>query len=381
MGFQFSDGADVVDQITEIPLPSRMVVPHANGKASCGENKICLSGFIAGPENRLVAATIERLLERVDSAQLPATPVSVVSSLPFVVSLFGPSGVGKTHLALGLVRHWQRRRGEASAEYITAQDFRRLLNDSMSAGSVLAFRERFRSRELIAIDEIHRLPDDEYLLQELRATLDALEEKGAIVVATSTRPLTTLARLSPDLRSRLASGLMLQLAPPGIAARIRIVRQISAALGRPLSDNAVQQLAAGLQGNASRLIGAIFELCAELRQGPDSSSDQAARLLTACDQRLPALREIVSLVARHYGVPQSSLRSNSRKQRLVRARATVVFLARELTKASYEQIGQALGGRDHSTIMHSFRKVERERQHDFALQETLDDLRRLLVSH
>jgi chromosomal replication initiator protein len=65
---------------------------------------------------------------------------------------------------------------------------------------------------------------------------------------------------------------------------------------------------------------------------------------------------------------------------LVRARATVVFLARELTKASYEQIGRALGGRDHSTIMHSFRKVDRERQHDFALQETLDDLRRLLVS-
>jgi chromosomal replication initiator protein len=202
------------------------------------------------------------------------------------------------------------------------------------------------------------------------------------MVATSTRPVTALPTLSPDLRSRLASGLMLQLAPPDIAARIRIVRQISEALGRPLSDNAVEQLAEGLQGNASRLIGAIFELCAELaelRQGTGSSSDGAARLLEACDKRLPTLREIVSLVARHYGVSQKLLRSNSRKQCLVRARATAIFLARDLTKASYEQIGQALGGRDHTTIMHSFRKVERERQHDLAMQETLADLRRLLI--
>jgi chromosomal replication initiator protein len=295
---------------------------------------------------------------------------------PFVLALFGPSGVGKTHMSRGLVRHWQNRRGPSSAEYITAQDFRHLFNEAMSDNSVLAFRERFRTRELLAIDELHRLPGDDYLQQEMRATIDTLEERGAIIAVTSTQPVTALPNLSPDLRSRFASGLMLQLAAPGVAARMRIVQHVSSALGRPLPDEAIQRLASGLHGTASRLIGAIFELCAELQ----NSTDQPDRLLAANDDRRPTLPEIVALVARHYGVQQKLLKSNSRKQRLVRARATVIYLARELSDTSYEQIGRALGGRDHTTIMHNFRKVQRERQHDFALQETLEDLRRILLS-
>ncbi|HEX2473484.1 MAG TPA: helix-turn-helix domain-containing protein, partial [Lacipirellulaceae bacterium] len=109
-------------------------------------------------------------------------------------------------------------------------------------------------------------------------------------------------------------------------------------------------------------------------------TDQPDRLLAAKDDRRPTLPEIIALVARHYSVQQKLLKSNSRKQRLVRARATVIYLARELSDASYEQIGRALGGRDHTTIMHNFRKVQRERQHDFAMQETLEDLRRILLA-
>jgi chromosomal replication initiator protein len=379
LGLQFTDGADVVDQLTEIPLPGRTAVPHANGTVLVGETGVRLPAFIAGPENRLVAATMGWLLHQVDSQPVHPTH-QPAPSLPFVLALFGPSGVGKTHLSLGLVHHWQARRGKDSAEYVTAQDFRRLLNDSMSTRSVATFRDRFRKRELIAIDELHRLPNDEYLLQELRGALDALEERGAMVVVTSTRPVTALPNLSPDLRSRLASGLMLQLASPGMAARMRIVQQFSAALGRPLSDEVVHRLAAGLRGTASRLIGAIFELCAEMQNNARPAADPVGQLFASRDAERPTPREVVAVVARHYGVPQRLLKSNSRKQRLVRARATAIYLARELCQASYEQIGQALGGRDHTTIMHNFRKVERERQHDFAMQETLADLRRILVS-
>jgi chromosomal replication initiator protein len=365
----------VVDQITEIALPGRSVVSHRGGPASADETRVNLPAFVAGPENRLVAATVAQLLDRADSQASLATSDRTYT-LPLVLALFGPSGVGKTHVSRGLVRHWQNRRGPASAEYVTAQDFRRLFNEAMSDNSVLAFRDRFRTRELLAIDELHRLPGDDYLLQELRATVDSLEERGSIIVVTSTQPVTSLSNLSTDLRSRLASGLMLQLAAPGIAARTRIVQHVSSALGRPLPDEVVHRLAAGLHGTASRLIGAIFELCADLRK----STDQAGDLLAAVDSRRPTLPEIVALVARHYGVQQRLLKSSSRKQCLVRARATVIYLARELSDASYEQIGRALGGRDHTTIMHNFRKVQRERQHDFAMQETLEDLRRILLS-
>jgi chromosomal replication initiator protein len=381
LGLQFPDGADVVEQITEIPLPGLRVVAQPSKEVSAGEAGVNLSPvFVAGPENRIVAATFDRLLSQAQPSTDPAaasrTPVR-----PRLLALFGPSGVGKTHLSQGLVRHWQRNRGHAGAEYLTAQDFRHQLNAAMSGDCVLDFRERLRTRELVAIDDVHRLPCDDYLLHEFRSALDALDAHGAMVVVTSTKPVTMLTNLSADLRSRLASGLMLQLAAPGVAARTRIVRLASSALGRSLSDDAVQRLATGLRGTANRVIGAIFELFAELQSTTIATVDDANRLLSAQDARRPTTREIVAVVARHFGVPQKLLKSNSRKQHIVRARATAVYLARELSDESYQQIGRLLGGRDHTTIMHNFRKVQRDRQNDFAMQETLDDLRRVLLTH
>jgi chromosomal replication initiator protein len=225
------------------------------------------------------------------------------------------------------------------------------------------------------------LPDDDYLLRELRYTLDAIEQNGGLLVVTSSRPVVALANLSQDVRSRLASGLMLQLATPGTAARMRIVRQLASALGRPLSDEVIGQLAAGLNSTANQLLGALHELWASLpgQRAPDT--DQSKSLLSARASRHATLPAIVTVVCRHYGVSRKLLKNSSRRQSAVLARATVVYLARELTDASYEQIGAALGGRDHTTIMHNYRKIQHDMQRDLALLESIEDLRRIVLSH
>jgi chromosomal replication initiator protein len=369
----------VVDHITEIPLPGRMFAGRpddANG-ASTG---VTMPAFVAGPENRLVAATLCRWMQPQGAAKSAAQPAPSPGVLPAVLALFGPHGTGKSHLARGLVRHWQTTRGQETADYVTAQDFRRQFTDAIDTDSVVEFRQRLRSRQLLAIDDVHRIPDDDYLLQELRYTLDALEESGHTMVVTSTRPIGTLANMPPDVRARLTSGLMLQLAPPSKAARLRIVRHVSSALNRPLSDEAIHRLAEGLRGAASQLVGALFELCAELPAGQPVGAEHAGRLLSARAARRPDLSEITAVVAKYYKVPQSVVKSKSRKQAAVLARATVTFLARELTGASYQQIGQRLGGRDHTTIMHNYQKIEHELEHDVGLQESVEDMRRILLS-
>jgi chromosomal replication initiator protein len=173
---------------------------------------------------------------------------------------------------------------------------------------------------------------------------------------------------------------MLQLAAPGEAARARIVQHVAAMLRRPLSDDAVSQLAAGLRGTASQLIGALYELYSAVPGGAASGIQDASRLLGDRTARRPALSEIIAIVAKYYSLPQKLLKSSSRKHAVVQGRATAIYLARQLTGASYDQIGRALGGRDHTTIMHSYKKIERERQRDVATQEALDDLRRILLS-
>ncbi|MEX0613187.1 MAG: DnaA/Hda family protein [Pirellulales bacterium] len=367
----------MVDYLTEIPLPGRRLAPPIAGAANRHTN-VAQPTFVAGPENRLVAAMFCRLL---DVARLPsATQANGARLVPAILALFGPSGTGKSHLAQGLVRYWRQLHGDESAEYVTATDFRREYAAAIRDDAILAFRRRVRARQLLAIDDLHHLPADEHLLQELRCTIDAYEEAGGTIVVTSARPASMLANMSPDLRSRLASGLMLQLTAPGTAARVRIIRHASTAMGKPLSDDAAHRLAAGITGTAPDLIGALFELCSAPPDNGISDASRAGQLLAARTARRPALRQIITIVARHTGIPQKQLKSGSRKQSIVLARAIVVYLARELAAASYHEIGRALGGRDHTTIMHNYRKIERDRLDNSLIQESLDELRRFLLN-
>lgn len=362
----------MVEQILEIPLPGRIAAPHSRGPD--GEPAVVIPSFVAGPENRLVATAVNRLLECADREADAACPRDWSAWPPVVLALCGPSGTGKTHLTHALVRHWQQRCGLDAAEYMTATDFRHQLNSALNDDEVVAFRNRLRTRKLLAIDDLQHLPDETYLMQELRYTLDAAVEQGGLVVVASNRPASGLANLTADVRGRLAAGLTLQLAAPGVAARLRIVQHVADALQRPLSDEALRRLAAGLRGTASRLVGALYELYAE-SAGP-VEADHAEQLVAA---RQPELADIISLVARHYRQPQKLLKSRTRQRSVVLTRATIAYLARDLTDASFDEIGRSLGGRDHSTIMHSYDKFKRDLQHDYTMQQTVEDLRRILL--
>lgn len=361
------------DCVTDIPLPGRMLLPAEMSTANLATPQP-FPAFIAGPENRLVATTVQNVLR---SEATPLTPSSATKYRLLV--LFGPSGVGKSHLAQGLVRHWQSQHGEASAVYTTAADFRHKLHDAAKRQCELNFRGEFRGRQLLVIEDLQYLPTEPHTLQELRYTLDDYDERGGIVVVSATSPPNTLANLSADVRDRVAGGLMLQLLPPGEAARARIIRYAATALGHTLSEATANRLAHSLEGSPNQLFGAVLELCACQEY---SAVDQGAaeQLIQDRATRKPTLREIIAVVARHQNVPQSQLKSGIRRQSTVFARGLVILLTRELAAASYEEIGRALGGRDHTTILHSYRKMLHDSEHDTELQDTLTNLRRILLS-
>jgi chromosomal replication initiator protein len=365
----------VVDQLTDIPLPGRKCSSPPASAANLHRD-VELPAFVAGPENRLVAAAFQQLLR--SAGGFSDASFAAPRFAPPIIALFGPSGTGKTHLAHGLVRYWQKQRGDEAAQYLTASDFRRQFTDAIRADAVPELRRGLRSRQLLAIDDLHQLPGDDHLLQELRYMLDAYEEQGGTVIVTSHRPVAALANLATDVRSRLAAGLMLQLASPGPAARLRIIRQITTALGNRLADDAATRLANGINGTTRDLIGALFELCAAPARNGATDAERAGQLLSA---RRPTLRQIIPVVARYTRVPQKQLKSASRRHSIVFARSVAVYLARELAAASYHEIGRALGGRDHTTIMHNYHKIDDDRRSCPDTQETLDELRRILSGH
>lgn len=365
----------MLDCVTDIPLPGRILV-HTSATHGEAAQRHAIPAFVAGPENRLIASAVDGLLR--SSSRLGNSPESAATRTPFkLLIVFGPNGAGKSHLAQGLVRHWQTQHGEASAVYTTAADFRHLLNDAVKRQAELGFRQQFRGRQLLVIDDLQHLPAADFALDELRYTLDDYEENGGIVLLTATSSPSTLPNLTADLCSRFAAGLVLQITHPGDAARVRIIRYAAAALGSTLTDDVATRLAHGLDGSANQLFSAILELTSSKRTGTIDAT-RADRLLADRAARRPTLRTIIAAVARHQKVTQAQLKSASRRHSIVFARGLVAFLARELAVSNYEEIGRALGGRDHTTILHGYRKIAHDRAHDPQIQQTLEQLKQTL---
>jgi chromosomal replication initiator protein len=332
--------------------------------------------FVAGPENRLLASAVGQLLPGVTD---PVATSRITA--PKLIAIHGRTGVGKTHLARGLVEHWLERHGTESAEYLTASDFRYALVAAIKTETVAEFRQRIQARELLVIDQLDRLPRDPYVQQELRSTLDAAEEHGKMVLVTSTQPASTLRNLTVDVRSRLSAGLMLQLSPPEDAAKKQILQRASDTLGRPLSDEAARRLAAEIRGTASELFGALFELFADRAKWAGGDVRSVERYLALRAARRPTLRNILQAVAKYCAVPQKMMKSSSRQQSVVLARSIAVYLSRELAGLSYQRIGAALGGRDHTTMMHSYHKIERQITRDLATRTAIEELRQAVAAN
>jgi chromosomal replication initiation ATPase DnaA len=140
----------MLDMVTELPLPGRVLGPSGANLLG-GDARQRLPAFVAGAENRLVATAISELVESAAPDRRSSSPPRIV---PSVLVLFGASGSGKTHLAYGVVRHWQSLLGAASALYTTAADFRHQLNDAVKRQAELSFRAEFRGRQLLAIDDL-----------------------------------------------------------------------------------------------------------------------------------------------------------------------------------------------------------------------------------
>jgi chromosomal replication initiator protein len=216
--------------------------------------------------------------------------------------------------------------------------------------------------------------------QELCNWLDAIWRRdGMVVVTARTLPHQSPALLAP-LRSRLAAGLAVPLAPAGPAARRVILERAAAARGLALPKRVVQMMADGWDQNVPSLLGALMEL--EMTARLEDGSFDAQRIRDyvagrAGGQRL-TLRAIALLTAKYFGLRLSELKSPVRRQSIVAARGVAIYLSRQLTDKSLDEIGKYFGGRDHTTVLHAFRRTERLARRDPSARHAISELKRTL---
>jgi chromosomal replication initiator protein len=349
--------------------------------------------FIAGPENRLLAPPLERLLNASDVAD------GLLGNLaeqfnPLV--LVGPSGSGKSHLAQGIVRAWSQRFDASEIAYFTAADFGRERQAAELEERLEAWRDQIRAVRLLVVEDLDSLRPRATIQQELRTTIDAVIANGGTALVTAHCEPTGISHLDAGLRDRLTAGLTVRINRPDLVTRRALLAQTSAARGLALEPAELDRLAQKDCGTPTQLLGRLAQakqtsgsLPLEGRVGEGgapgarsnhASAQEGGEQKNSNAHNLAPVKHILAVTARYFGVTQAALTGPSRRKSLVQARNIIVYLARRLTDLSYADIGRALGNRDHTTIMHADRRLAESLATDSAVQQAVDELDRIVRS-
>ena len=297
------------------------------------------------------------------------------------IVLFGPSGTGKTSLALTIISNlteksdrenevisFNQPRLEPSYGkpiFLSALEFDRRYRSAIETDSVNDFRKKLIQSAGVIIDDVDRLEQKTAAQAELVRVLDQMSAKNRPIVVTMPNSPQLCNGLSSRLISRLSLGLSLPVNPPGPEARLEIIRELTNINQINLSDDAAQLLADRLQVTVPKLSHVFAQIKASLSAEASNPAEiiDAAKLTQIFKKSASEVESlchlIIKSVAKEFDLKVSDLKSNSRKQSIVMARGVSVYLNRELLGVSFLKIGSYLGNRDHSTIMHANRKIEK----------------------
>lgn len=353
----------MVNGVVEIPLPLGGV-GRGRGSGDRKERASAPRVFVAGPENQLVPLAVEWVLSDTDDGYNP-------------VVFYGPTGTGKSHLAVGLAAAWKARFRERPVAYVTAPDFARQLTDAIQTKTVDDFAAHYRGLALLVLDDVNYLMDNGSAQRELLFTFDALARAGSRLVFTSRSMPVELPGMLPGLRTRLGAGLMVPLVAPGREARLVLLGHLARSMEIGISEPAARVLADAFSATVPKLSGALRELAGPA--GTVIEADAARRYVAEPNgSDAPSTHQIALTTARYFSLPLAELKSASRLRRVATARAVAMYLARDMTDNSLLEIGRYFGGRDHTTVSYSCHVTEERletdlevRQAVLVLQETL----------
>ncbi|MBM3475096.1 MAG: chromosomal replication initiator protein DnaA [Armatimonadetes bacterium] len=337
-----------------LPAPSaaRDVIPARSAFASLPLNpKYTFGNFVVGTCNQFAHAAATQV------AKAPGTAYSVLF-------LHSKVGLGKTHLMQAIGHFVQAYRPDFQVVYISAEQFVNHLINSIRDNRTESFRQHYRSVDIWLVDDIQFIAaiEGQTSEEELFHTFNALYETGKQIVIASDCPPRQLQIMNERLRSRLQQGIVADLRPPDVDTRLAILEKKAQTEGVAISRDILVRLAQQIESNIRVLEGALMKVCAYtslygVELTPQTVDEMIRDYATSSSQPHVSIDEIASHVAKHFDVSVEQLKSARRSRAIADARQIAIYLARELTDHSLHSIGKYFGGRDHSTVIHSYRKV------------------------
>jgi chromosomal replication initiator protein len=361
-----------VEGIREVELLEPDRAP-AGSAAPAAANRVALNPdytferFVIGPGNQLAHASALAVAEAPGEAYNP-------------LFLHGPPGLGKTHLLGAIANYLHRHSPQLAVHYTTAESFTNDFVSCLQSTGIDAFTERYRRADVLLIDDVQFLQGKARTADEFFHTFNTLYEGGAQLVLTADRVPAELSALAERLRDRFEWGLTVPVEPPDLATRLVFLGNLAREQTDQLPPDALRALASKTAANLRVLKGALTRVVAlSSLSASTATADSVEQALPAAALPTPQgdkpdVRRIQEAVAERLGINLDVILSPSRSAPVARARQLAMFLTRELTDLSLPAIAEAFNRRDHTTVMHAIRRVERSALEDASLFRAVEEL-------
>ena len=324
--------------------------------------------FIVGPFNELAHAAAQAVIKKPGISYNP-------------LFIYGETGLGKTHLIQGVGNHFRAKAPDRKVYYITSEKFYLEYVSAMQGGRIPTFKEKYREYDLLIMDDIQFLSGKSGTQEELFHLFNALFDKNKQLVFSSDQHPNMIQKLVERLKSRFNQGMIVSITPPEHESRVAIIRSKMAARGVLLPNEVLDYIAGAIEGNVRELEGAlnILLLSSELRSEPLTIADAKVLLRAASTpKKAVSTQEVIKTISDFYGVEEASIYEKTRRKEVVRPRQVIMFILREDFRISFPTIGDKLGGRDHTTVIHSCDKIRGEVKTDSVLAQEIQQIRMML---
>lgn len=344
-------GSTVAVSIAGHGAPTAVAPPGSRVATGSALNpKYTFEQFVIGPSNRLAHAAALSVAEMPSQAYNP-------------LFIYGPPGLGKTHLLHSVGNYVAAFGGGLTVRYATAEEFTNAFLNALVTRNLDEFKARFRGVDVLLIDDVQFLERKARSEEELFHTFNALYDAGSQLVITCDRLPGDLGDLEDRLRERFAAGLVTDIERPDPATRLAILRKRATHDGVSVTDGALELLASRVTSSVRALEGALIRLvaygsltCSELDHA--LANDVLERLgLALSSPRAPSITTIQDATCAHFGLSRDELLSRSRADRVVWPRQAAMYLCKELTTHSLPTIARAFDGRDHTTVLYACKRV------------------------
>ena len=277
--------------------------------------------------------------------------------------IYGNSGLGKTHLLYAVINHMKKNHPGINIVYKKCESFLDELVRSIKNGSTTSFKEKYRSCDVLLIDDIQFLAGKEQTQEEFFHTFSALYESDKQIILTSDRPPKEIKPLEDRLRTRFEGGLLADVQPPSFELRIAIIKKKADAMGLTISNELIEYMAERLQNNIRQIEGVLKRIYAVYSlTSAEVTKEKIDEVISIIDPgNIPTdamIEKILGAVSRAYGVPEDQMKSKKKTDNIANARHVAIYLIKQNTELTLKEIG-AIFGRDHSTVISSIDKVEK----------------------